>query len=618
MRETIQTPPNEINTEMVPDKTLPSSIASDAESSTRVPIVFSLMGFDSNPLVSSNQRIAMMSNFSTSFNVVNIGYVLHILKESPIYDIQRTSLSDSICSSALIAGMVMGQLMGGVLGDHLTRRKAMLIVMCIQMVASLGSSLCCPINLFGGVISLTVFHTLALWRFILGIGCGGVYPLAATLTAEASTCTKDQAKLVALTFSTQGVGFLCAPLLTWCLVSYLSDEDASMIWRIILAAGSLPGIYICLSLNGSSNEDTYDHNTGRQSRFGKAILKRIWNSTANVFYALKYNLKSSNEVEEIHALARFEPLGGTTAPPSEVSLEDDYTVAIAGPEDPPKKKLSDDKSASSLLNYIQDEEDLLLKLMGTAVCWFFFDVLFYGNTLFTPMVLEKAFGPSETLLDTAIDATVLSLMSLPGYFVSVCTIGKYQTPGWVQTQGFFLMALLYGFIGMTFNSLASPGTPKNGLIILYGLTFFFSNYGPNTTTFMMPSLTFSPQCRSTLNGICAACGKTGALLGATLFAPAAQYYGAAIVMLACSVVSLVGLVLTCLSLTVIGQRKKKNFGDHRVFSTSSIFAMAMKNSDDSITQAPPHPSNKYGSLENHNLFRGSAKSNKVPKFVMVV
>jgi MFS transporter, PHS family, inorganic phosphate transporter len=82
------------------------------------------------------------------------------------------------------------------------------------------------------------------------------------------------------------------------------------------------------------------------------------------------------------------------------------------------------------------------------------------------------------------------------------------------------------------------------LLLLYSLTFFFANYGPNTTTFILPSLVFSPECRSTLNGLAAAGGKSGALAGATLFAPAADTWGDATVMFICSAVAVVAFVMT--------------------------------------------------------------------------
>jgi PHS family inorganic phosphate transporter-like MFS transporter len=82
------------------------------------------------------------------------------------------------------------------------------------------------------------------------------------------------------------------------------------------------------------------------------------------------------------------------------------------------------------------------------------------------------------------------------------------------------------------------------LVLVYGSTFFFANYGPNTTTFVFPSLVYSPECRSTLNGISAAAGKAGALFGATLFEPAARELGDDKVMLICAGVSVLGFAIT--------------------------------------------------------------------------
>ena len=61
---------------------------------------------------------------------------------------------------------------------------------------------------------------------------------------------------------------------------------------------------------------------------------------------------------------------------------------------------------------------------------------------------------------------------------------------------------------------------------------------------MLPSMTFSPSCRSTLNGISAASGKVGAVLGASLFEPAANSFGNNIVLIICSGLSLLGAIMT--------------------------------------------------------------------------
>jgi hypothetical protein len=76
-------------------------------------------------------------------------------------------------------------------------------------------------------------------------------------------------------------------------------------------------------------------------------------------------------------------------------------------------------------------------------------------------------------------------------------------------------------------------------------------------------MTFSRHCRSTLNGVCAACGKAGALLGIMIFVTAASKFGQQAVMLGCSCVSIVGMgiTLSCVSEKVCqnsSQEEQKN------------------------------------------------------------
>jgi PHS family inorganic phosphate transporter-like MFS transporter len=57
---------------------------------------------------------------------------------------------------------------------------------------------------------------------------------------------------------------------------------------------------------------------------------------------------------------------------------------------------------------------------------------------------------------------------------------------------------------------------------MYGFTFFFANFGPNSTTFIVPAEIFPARLRSTCHGISAAAGKAGAIIGAFGFLYAAQ------------------------------------------------------------------------------------------------
>ena len=140
---------------------------------------------------------------------------------------------NAACASSLLAGMVVGQLVGGALGDSpwLGRLGALLLVMALQIAASIGSSL---LFLSGGHRG-DIYLWLAGWRFLLGIGAGGVYPLAAVLSAEqGGTCgSRDQedhsnstnVHRVVLTFSTQGtsIGYIVVLAFTLEFLSNFAD-----------------------------------------------------------------------------------------------------------------------------------------------------------------------------------------------------------------------------------------------------------------------------------------------------------------------------------------------------------------------------------------------------------
>ena len=292
----------------------------------------------------------------------------------------------------------------------------MSVVMSLQVAGAFWSG--CVGLLFDPTQTyLTIYHMLAICRFLLGVGCGGVYPLAATITAESSSPHENRGKLVALTFSMQGVGYLAVSMTAYALV-WILGEESDLAWRLLLGFGCVPGLGLIL----------------------------------------------------IRTLARTSTITTTEAP-----TENEQSSACVLSSEPKTAQVR--LKPKSLFEQIKHEPNLLSKIMGTAGCWLMFDILFYGNTLFQPVVFAAAFGKSETILATVRDSLLISLIALPGYFVSVCMIGS-QTPKRIQLQGFLAMALLYAVIGVKFSSLTGN---RSVLMGLYGLTFFFSNYGPNTT-----------------------------------------------------------------------------------------------------------------------------------------
>lgn len=555
-------------------------------------------------LLHPNQLSAMISNFSTSYNVVSIAMALPILQSSFLpYAHSATDTDDAydpdsggggavldeidaMCASALLGGMVLGQLVGGAASDAIGRIPALYAAILLQVVGSLGSALVGLGGMFGRE-GMDVFDFLSLWRFVLGVGAGAIYPIAAVLSAESEEEEVDglgetekearKVQMIAITFSTQGVGFFAVPALAYLLMLIVGEEGLDLVWRLILGIGALPGVTLVLLRCC----------TGRRRRLRGQLVP------------LSEPLGNDNNGE----VGRAEDTCWNVSMHSEIEGGGDADMLILGRPGENTMPLienagteaHDEQQHLGILQSIKAEPNLLQKLLGTAGTWFFFDILFYGNTLFQPIVLESAFGKGnhtatalgwldstddavdprgefDLLVETSRDSLFLSLIALPGYFVSIAMLGRTtccgmvtQTPRYVQMQGFFLMAVLYALIGVFWESLTSMQVL---LVFLYGSTFFFANYGPNATTFLLPSVTYSHNCRSTLNGISAAFGKMGALLGASVFPAAADILGDGSVMTVCSGISVVALILTW-KCVITHVQEEENFVAAQIAASSS-------------------------------------------------
>lgn len=154
-------------------------------------------------------------------------------------------------------------------------------------------------------------------------------------------------------------------------------------------------------------------------------------------------------------------------------------------------------------------------LLGTAGSWFMLDVAFYGLSLNNADIL-KAVGfatasnntPYEYLYRTAIGNLIIILAgAVPGYWVSVATIDTLGRKP-IQLGGFIILTVLFIALGFGYEHISA-----NGKLAIYVLAQFFFNFGPNTTTFIVPGEVFPTRYRSTSHGISAASGKIGSIIG---------------------------------------------------------------------------------------------------------
>merc|ERR1719436_1277903 len=96
-------------------------------------------------------------------------------------------------TSATCAGAMLGQLAFGYLADALGRRGAFVATAVLLCVSAAGSACAAPIGDFD------VYEVLLMWRFLLGVGVGGEYPLSMAVTAEHAG-TAGSARSMALTY----------------------------------------------------------------------------------------------------------------------------------------------------------------------------------------------------------------------------------------------------------------------------------------------------------------------------------------------------------------------------------------------------------------------------------
>lgn len=170
-----------------------------------------------------------------------------------------------------------------------------------------------------------------------------------------------------------------------------------------------------------------------------------------------------------------------------------------------------------------------LHLVGTATTWFLLDIAFYSQNLFQKDIFSavgwipaaKSMNAIQEVYKIARAQTLIALCStVPGYWFTVALIDRIGRFA-IQIMGFFFMTVFMFALAFPYNHWTHPDN-RIGFVIMYALTFFFANFGPNATTFVVPAEIFPARLRSTCHGISAAAGKAGAIVGAFGFLYLAQ------------------------------------------------------------------------------------------------
>jgi MFS transporter, PHS family, inorganic phosphate transporter len=324
-------------------------------------------------------------------------------------------------------------------------------------------------------------------RIVLGVGIGGDYPVSATIMSEYSG-KQTRGRMVGLVFAMQGAGLIVGPLVASILLgSGLSDN---LTWRILLGLGAIPGLA--------------------------------------VFYLRR----------QIHETPRFAMAGG--AHDEAHAAIANATGGTAGPRSAAESKARHAQGAWDGFKDLARSRRLLLWLIGTAGAWALLDFCYYGNTISTPEILNLINKHASELENILIQLAIFAVFAVPGYIMAILLLDKTGRKS-IQVIGFAMMGLMFLLIGI----IPAVTTTAIAFILLYGVSYFFTEFGPNTTTFIYPAELFPVEVRTTGHGISAGAGKLGAFAGAFLFpdmlASSLGLRGAEIIS---GIVALAGLALT--------------------------------------------------------------------------
>ncbi|KAI0267662.1 phosphate transporter [Gloeopeniophorella convolvens] len=381
-------------------------------------------------------------------------------------------------------GTLFGQLLFGWLADVVGRKRMYGVELMIIIIATFGQAIS------GQGPAVGIIGALICWRFIMGIGIGGDYPLSAVISSEFAA-TRTRGRLMTAVFASQGWGNFTAALVSLIVVDAYKNgiihddinhlNHVDFCWRLLIGLGCVPGV-IALYFRLTIPE------TPRFTMDIERNIKQATQDIENVLSTGDFYVDPDAAVQRVQA---------------------------------PKATRRD------FLNHFGKWQNLKV-LIGTAYSWFALDIAFYGLGLNSSIVLTTiGFGTSpqpgslgiyQSLKNVSVGNIILSVGGLiPGYWASFLVIDSWGRKP-LQLMGFTVLTALFVVMGFAYDALNKTKTDSNYFVFLYCLANFFQNFGPNVTTFVIPGEVFPTRYRSTAHGISAASGKLGAVVAQVGFA----------------------------------------------------------------------------------------------------
>ncbi len=293
--------------------------------------------------------------------------------------------------------------------------------------------------------------------------------------------------LVALVFAAQGLGLTVGPLVVLALLA--TGMSHTLAWRVMLALGALPAL--------------------------------------SVFYLRR----------QIRETPRFTLAAGHADEARAAAASAAGRDAAA--HDVPVHRRT--PSRGEIWRLVHGK--LLRRLVGVSGAWFLMDFAYYANTVSSARLVAMVDPGKDLWTDTTVLLILFAAAALPGYFVAAALMDRLGRKP-IQVGGFVMMAVLFGLIAWI------PHVTQRFWLfaVLFGASFFFTQFGPNTTTFVYPPELFPVHLRTTGHGIAAGAGKLGGFAGVFAFPFLLHSFGLPGAEMAAAAACALGAVLTALLL----------------------------------------------------------------------
>ena len=273
----------------------------------------------------------------------------------------------ALLNSTMLAAAFLGAMVFGRYADMVGRKRVYWLVAAIMIAGALGSALSGS------------FWVLIGFRFLLGFGVGGDYPVSAVMVSEYAN-RKDRGKLVGMVFGTQALGLIVGPLIALALLG--SGVSNDMAWRVLLALGAVPAA---------------------------AVIYLRCRMPESPRYQAQVQGRAEQAASQIPGFT-----GGQ--------------VNGAGP------------GAHQMgLRAFLTNRRWLITLAGTAGCWFLLDYAYYGNTISTPQILGLISPHACTMTKIALQLAIFVVAAVPGYALAIVRLDRIGHRR-LQLTGFAVMA----------------------------------------------------------------------------------------------------------------------------------------------------------------------------------